>query len=502
MGAIRDIVTKFSFKTDKGVLKSVDKTTAKITKNIKRQRYEAMRLNRTMARFRNQVLGAAAAYMGLRAMRSLTVGLVNEISDLTTNAMMLGVSAKQLDALRVAFESLTLDGTKADNMLRLFVQGIADAQRGTGMAAEGLQKLGISAESLKKLTAAEQLNIVLNKLKTVGSDSERMMVAGMIAGRRGGLFLATLAKKYDHVKKAIDGADKAGVLFGKNHRVFDDAAGHIAVLKRQWRDIRIQLGVTLVRTLLPLMKAFQKWMSDAKNRKALVSAIKQIAAAVALLATSKVISSVIKLAKSLKILALGVLVKLGTALRVVGVALKALGAVFSATGAVVTAFLAVVGVWAYVFIFRTKETFARIREAWQGFKLMVHDIGSAIVRIWDATVGRILAGVDKITAGLKKAGSAIQKAYGWTKGKVSGAISGLGKIVGVTGGSETGSGIGTALAPSRAVGQVTKSIAVGQVHVQISGQGTTGTPAQIGKAVKTGVESGLGRVIATAGGAA
>ncbi|GEM_PF-6103888 len=194
----------------------------------------------------------SSAFLKLGAAFSGAVAAAVTFGDATAKmAQRLGLSTEELTAFRYAAESLGASGQNMDEALRIMTRRIGEFQSGTGEAQKAFEALGITVEALSGKSAAEQFELIRDRLSQVESSTQRAALAAKIFDTNWAPLAPLLAMTGQEFQGLIEQADQAGqVLDSKVARQSEEVAQAVGEMTTSLKLVTVQIGAAL----LPLMK--------------------------------------------------------------------------------------------------------------------------------------------------------------------------------------------------------------------------------------------------------
>jgi len=122
---------------------------------------------------------AAVGYAGAKAFGEMSAAIARA-SDLVDQAAKLNVGAEELAALRYSAKQAGVEVGALDKGLEQF-----NKRLGKGQNAEALERIGLSAERLKKLSLTDALLEVVDSLRLVSNEADQAAIAVDVFGRSG-----------------------------------------------------------------------------------------------------------------------------------------------------------------------------------------------------------------------------------------------------------------------------------------------------------------------------
>lgn len=152
--------------------------------------------------------------------------------NLAKTADRIGVTTEELAAMRHAAELSGIEVSEMDKSLQLMQRNLADAADGVGEAQEAFEKLGLSAEELKKKGPEKAMISLVDALGKVENSSERVQIAMDIFGRSGSKVLTLTA---DGLREATAEARQLGIALSR------EDAGALERINDAWTRIKTAL---------------------------------------------------------------------------------------------------------------------------------------------------------------------------------------------------------------------------------------------------------------------
>lgn len=155
------------------------------------------------------VTGAVLALAGVGGIGALIKSGADYADSLLKTANKLGDTTEGIQAMHHAMGLAGLEVEQGDKLVQKWTKTISEAAQGTSSASSELQELGLSAQSLARMTPTQSLETLTTALNGVELQSDKVRIATVLFGK--------------------EGADMITVLASGNN-VFKDAAAEIAAL--------------------------------------------------------------------------------------------------------------------------------------------------------------------------------------------------------------------------------------------------------------------------------
>lgn len=110
---------------------------------------------------------------------------MQQIDQLAKYSDSIGITTQALSGLRHQAQLNGVANTQLDKGLKDMVRRVAEASEGTGEAVDALDKLGLSATNLKKLSPDQQFYKIADAMKEVKNQNDRVLLAYDLFGNKG-----------------------------------------------------------------------------------------------------------------------------------------------------------------------------------------------------------------------------------------------------------------------------------------------------------------------------
>jgi len=273
MGVIRELITKITFKSDKGSLKTIDKQ----TRNVKRRMSSAAREARKFRRNMNQLATAAKAYVAAvaasRSVKLVTTDVVSEIKEAKKHADALGESFEKFGGLAVIARK---QGVEMEDLFDAMKEGAVKVNDAFGLAAskdaqELLKQMGIRKDQVigtngKLKKTSEILMVVADAYKNMGDRSKAAAAIDDLLGDVGSRMSKLLLLGREGIQEAVKQARANGEIWSPETVA---AALKYTKAKKQMMGVLISLRNFIAAKLLPgiadNLQAFARWAFEGQN---------------------------------------------------------------------------------------------------------------------------------------------------------------------------------------------------------------------------------------------
>jgi len=203
--------------------------------------------------FRKMAKASAAMSIAATAAATvLTVKSMRAADQLAKTADKIGATTEALASLQLAGE---LTGVSVETMnmaLQRMTRRVSEAAIGTGEAKGALLELGIDAQKLEQLPLDQQMGIVADAMKDVGSQADRVRIAMKLFDSEGVALVNTLARGSDGLAELAREADLLGLAMSRADTAKIEAANDAIT---QAQGVFVGLGNQLAVEFSPIIAA-------------------------------------------------------------------------------------------------------------------------------------------------------------------------------------------------------------------------------------------------------
>ena len=197
---------------------------------------------------------------GIGGFGLLVKSSLQSIDTLGKTASKLGVTTKELGALRFAAEISGVEIRTVDMATQRFTRRLAEAANGTGEAKDALKELNINASEISKLPLQDQMLKLSDAFSKVESSSEKVRLAFKLFDSEGVAFVNILKLGSDELSKLFKEADDLGILLsGSAVQGVEKANDAILKLSKLFKGITDQ-------TLAALAPALEYLATNLKDK--------------------------------------------------------------------------------------------------------------------------------------------------------------------------------------------------------------------------------------------
>ena len=234
------------------------------------------------------------------ALYNMTLGIAKDVDQLSKFSQQIGVSTESLSRLQYAAGQMANVSEQQFGMaLRRMTRRIEEAKDGAGPAAAALERLGLSARELARMSPDQQFRKLAEAMKDAQSQGGRLRDTMAIFDTEGMPLVNMLAAGSDRIREFEEEADKLGVTVGQD-LVADALAFQNELSKLE--GVKKGLRQTIASELLPTLTNMTSKFTDAEDAAGRLDKVARVA------------STGVKLLASVGVIVTGVFKTLGEAL--------------------------------------------------------------------------------------------------------------------------------------------------------------------------------------------
>lgn len=234
------------------------------------------------------------------ALYNMTLGIAKDVDQLSKFSQQIGVSTESLSRLQYAAGQMANVSEQQFGMaLRRMTRRIEEAKDGAGPAAAALERLGLSARELARMSPDQQFRKLAEAMKDAQSQGGRLRDTMAIFDTEGMPLVNMLAAGSDRIREFEEEADKLGVTVGQD--LVADALAFQNEL-RKLEGVKKGLKQTIASELLPTLTQMTSKFTDAEDAAGRLDKVARVA------------STGVKLLASVGVVVTGVFKTLGEAL--------------------------------------------------------------------------------------------------------------------------------------------------------------------------------------------
>ena len=272
------------------------------------------RANRSMKGMRNQTMAVSAslknmartaiatigAYAGFHAIRSMFVGLTQDLDKLAKTSAKLGMEVQELRQIQFLAQLSGIEVDVINKAMEDFLNILGQAESGSKGAQDAFKNLGLEFEALAAMNPAEAFKEVIKAISALPTHAQKIAALRQMFGEAGAGMMAianmtaaeidALGVEFDELGGTVSGASLAAV------EQYNDS---LIRLSTAFASLKIQITIIIATAFKPLIK----WMTElAKTNVNNAKTVSQLVIKYAAMATTflVVIAIIPKVVKAIK----------------------------------------------------------------------------------------------------------------------------------------------------------------------------------------------------------
>jgi hypothetical protein len=334
---LQEVHTGFTFNFDGSKLSAIERGVKRTTKNLGHIGERTAAFQSQMGGVLQRARGIIGAYLGFRAVRSITTGYAQAADAVAKFSNGLGINAQKYQALTHAGQLNGLTLEEMNVALPNLAKNAGNAADGSKSMADAFRRAGVEFKAGKALgDPIDLLHAFADGLKDVNDPIRRTQILMNTFGRSGKKMGVLMSQGSEGIKKAMAEAQKLGiVLSDKDLKAAEQFNDEMLRVKSIMIGVRNAIATRVVPALTRLLTRFKEWWLEGRNAEHAMRALKVTAILVGIVIGRMIGGAVIK---QISIFVRGILAA-ASAIRTMGVAasitaLKVL-AIFAAIALVV-----------------------------------------------------------------------------------------------------------------------------------------------------------------------
>jgi len=239
-------------------------------------------LQRTSSQTANIVRGAAAVMAGGFLFNKMEQGIRSTISAFGETATMiedtkhlseaLGTTTEEIQVLQRAAAFAEVDVDMLNRNLKIMTKNLGAASMGTGPAKDALDDLGLSAQSLIRMSLTEQLEAIAGRMNKLGTTAQKASVAASIFGKSGMDMIPFLSAGGEQLSELRTQMEATGELFSNfEASAVDDMGDSMGRLRGIFQAFKNQLVIQLAPAVQYITEMMQRFAASFGGAKPLMT---------------------------------------------------------------------------------------------------------------------------------------------------------------------------------------------------------------------------------------
>jgi hypothetical protein len=295
--AFQEVLTRYGFEFDQSKFAAIERGVKRNVKNLNTVAQKTDQFRQRMGGFFQQAKGVIGAYLGFRAIRTITSDYAQAADQVAKFSSGLGINAQEYQKLTHAAQLNGISIEELNVALPNLAKRAGDAADGSKAIRKAFSDANTEFEkSPGKLKDPIQLMTDLaDGLKTMGDENRKTQVLMNLFGRAGKKMGVLMAQGSEGIKKAMAEAEKLGIVLGdkqlKDAENFND---EMLRVKSIMTGIRNTIASRVLPVLNRQLRAFQMWWREGKNAERAMRSLKAIGIALTFVIGRMITGAVIK----------------------------------------------------------------------------------------------------------------------------------------------------------------------------------------------------------------
>jgi hypothetical protein len=224
--------------------------------------------------------GVAALYKATRLYVSQVTAQFDKIDAVAKRAKATGFDPTSLIGIeRGAALVAGVDESVTERSLAIFVRRLGEVKMGSGEAKRALDAMGLSVESLVRLSPTQALQQISDRFRLIETTAEKAATAQWLFGRAGAQLVPLLEEGGDAIAQFIQEADEMRLGFSldeaENVERYNDA---VSDLSRTWEGLWRQVAIQAAPGMAQAMEEITQMLKDPELQEAISELIRLLAA--------------------------------------------------------------------------------------------------------------------------------------------------------------------------------------------------------------------------------
>lgn len=207
------------------------------------------------------MLAAAFAKTALAAL-----DLAAKADKIAKSAAAVGATAEEWQKVIGAFELGGLSAEQTEMSIKKLGLRIGQVAAGAGgPAAEAFTKLGLTWQELEALPLPERMAVIADKVKDLGSATERAAVLNAIFEESGIQMAGAFAKGGDAIRDAAQQIEDAGIISNKVAKQAEDMTDAVTLAKQAWEGLKTDALAPIIPLITEIADEFSAVLAELRK---------------------------------------------------------------------------------------------------------------------------------------------------------------------------------------------------------------------------------------------
>lgn len=275
---LQTVHTGFTFNFDGSKLSAIQKGVGNAKTHLNTLAAKTEIFSEKMGGFFQRAKQIVGAYLGFRAVKSVTMDYANAADAVAKFSKALGLSAETYQGMTHAAAMAGVTVEQLNPALSKIGAKAIEASKGSKELRAAFGALGIRADELKGMDVEQLLFRVSDGFAKMEAGGKRTQVALKLFEEMGPKLLNAFSLGSEGIKRATEEAKRLGIIMsGKQLKAAEDYKDAMLRLKSIIIGVRNIIAAKLLPTITKNLEAFRKWWTEGKNAERALRALKLIA---------------------------------------------------------------------------------------------------------------------------------------------------------------------------------------------------------------------------------
>ena len=211
---------------------------------------------------------AAAAVLAVAFAKtaSAALDLAAKADKIAKSAAAVGASAEEWQKVIGAFELGGLTAEQTEMAIKKLGLRIGQVAAGAGgPAADAFAKLGLTWQDLEALPLPERMATIADRVKGLGSATQRAAVLNAIFEESGIQMAGAFAEGGDAIRDAAQQIEDAGLISNKVAKQAEDMTNAVTLARQSWEGLRTQALAPIIPMITEVTNVFIEMMNEFRD---------------------------------------------------------------------------------------------------------------------------------------------------------------------------------------------------------------------------------------------
>lgn len=277
---LQEVHTGFTFNFDGSKLSAIQRGVKRAETNLNTIAAKTEAFTQKMGGFFQRAKQVVGAYLGFRAVKSITMDYANAADAVAKFSSGLGISAQKYQRVAYAAELNGISIEELNMALPKLAKSAGDAADGSKSMAIAFRRAGVDLKNAEGniKDPIQLLTEMADGMKGVEDKGRRTQILMNIFGRAGKKMGVLLDQGSDGIKRMMAEADKLGIVMSTRQlKAAERFKDEMLRLKSVFIGVRNIIASRILPTLSNAIEKFRKWWVEGRNAERALRALKLVA---------------------------------------------------------------------------------------------------------------------------------------------------------------------------------------------------------------------------------